>query len=171
MKRYKNILDGIYTDEELIKLAKRQHKLPQEDLTVIIPNYNYAKYLHQRIYSILKQDIAIKKMIILDDASKDDSKEVINNIYNKLNKYIDIEVLYNEVNSGSAFKQWEKGINLVKTKYYWICEADDYAKKHFLKNIFSVMRPDVTPYSSRTITILTEVIFISIISSETFLVS
>ena len=138
-----NILDGKYTIDSLSKLAKRHGRLPVKDLTVIIPNYNYANYLYQRVYSILNQDIAFKKLIILDDCSKDNSREVIDKIYNSLKKYIDIEVVYNEENSGSAFRQWEKGIKLVNTDYIWICEADDYCKKHFLKNIFSVLRDDV----------------------------
>ena len=138
-----NVLEEDYDLKSIIKLANKQKYLPLKDITVIVPNYNYGKYLYQRIYSILNQDISIMELIILDDNSKDNSKEIIDELYNGLKDIIDIRVVYNDENSGSAFKQWKKGIELVKTKYIWICEADDYAKKHFLKNIFNVLKDNV----------------------------
>ena len=39
----------------------------------------------------------------------------------------------NEKNSGNAFSQWQKGFKLASGDYVWICEADDYCKKGFLK--------------------------------------
>ena len=137
------VLIDKYDLKSITDLAKRQKHLPKKDITVIVPNYNYSKYLYQRIYSILDQDIAISKLIILDDASIDNSKEVIDKIENAIKKYVDISVVYNKKNSGSAFKQWKKGIELATTDYIWICEADDFAKKHFLKNIFNSIKDNV----------------------------
>ena len=48
-------------------------------VSVIIPNYNYEKYIIERIDSILFQTYPIYELIILDDCSKDNSVEVINN--------------------------------------------------------------------------------------------
>ena len=46
-------------------------------ISVILPNYNYADYIIQRIDSILFQDYPILEIIILDDCSTDNSVEVI----------------------------------------------------------------------------------------------
>ncbi|MEJ7913050.1 MAG: glycosyltransferase family 2 protein, partial [Chitinophagaceae bacterium] len=76
-------------------------------VSVIIPNYNHAEYLHQRIQSVLDQTWPHFEIIILDDCSTDNSKQIIEEY-----RYHDKvgAIIFNPVNSGSTFKQWIKGI-------------------------------------------------------------
>ncbi len=122
---------------DLIEMAKKQKDLKENNfsISVVIPNYNYERYMYQRIYSILYQKIKINELIILDDCSSDNSRELIDKIVEELSKYINIKKVYNKTNSGSAFKQWRKGFELAKSDYVWIAEADDYCDKNFLKSI------------------------------------
>ena len=46
-------------------------------VSVVAPNYNHARYLHRRLESILRQTFRDFELIILDDASTDNSREVI----------------------------------------------------------------------------------------------
>ena len=46
-------------------------------VTVVTPNYNHAQYLPKRIDSILAQTFQDFELIILDDASTDSSREII----------------------------------------------------------------------------------------------
>ena len=46
-------------------------------VSVIIPNYNHARYLRERIESVLGQTYQNIEVILLDDASTDSSKEII----------------------------------------------------------------------------------------------
>lgn len=132
----KNVIEKAPKLDDLIILAKKQkNKKSKYSISVVIPNYNYSNFLYERLYSILYQTEKINEIIILDDASKDDSREKIEEIELALNKYINIRSIFNETNSGSAFKQWEKGFNLSKSNYVWIAEADDYSSKYFLKNV------------------------------------
>lgn len=98
-------------------------------VSVIIPNYNHAPYLKQRIDSVLNQTFQDFELIILDDCSKDNSKEIIEQ-YRSHPRISSI--IYNEANSGNTFKQWQKGIGLTNSKYVWIAESDDLAKRDFL---------------------------------------
>src|SRR5690242_21921320 len=87
-------------------------------VSVIIPNYNHARYLPRRIESVLRQSYQDFELILMDDASTDDSREV-------LSLYLSdprVRVQFNEVNSGSPFKQWNKGVKLARGKYVWIAE-------------------------------------------------
>ena len=43
--------------------------------------------------------------------------------------------MYNEQNSGSTFKQWNKGISLASGEYVWIAESDDVAELTFLERM------------------------------------
>ena len=46
-------------------------------ISIIVPNYNYAHFLDKRIESILKQTYNDYEIILLDDASTDDSVKVL----------------------------------------------------------------------------------------------
>lgn len=122
------------TMDDLIRLAKIQNELALSDITisVVIPNYNYERFMYQRLYSILSQHQKLNEIIILDDCSTDDSRKLITEMVDKLSPYINIRKVYNETNSGSAFKQWQKGFSLAKSDYVWIAEADDYCSEDLL---------------------------------------
>ena len=101
-------------------------------VSVIIPNYNHARYLDERIQSVLNQTYQNFEVIILDDKSKDNSVEVINKYRD--NPHVS-HVIINEENSGSTFKQWHKGFELAKGELIWIAESDDKCKKEFLETL------------------------------------
>ena len=71
-------------------------------------------------------------MIILDDKSTDNSLEVIEK-YRSHPKVV--KVIISEVNSGSPFKQWEKGIREAKGDIIWIAESDDYCAPTLLERL------------------------------------
>lgn len=100
-------------------------------VSVIVPNYNHEKYLRQRIESIISQTFQDFELILMDDCSTDNSRDILLSYKNKPHV---THVLLNEQNSGSPFKQWEKGILLAKGKFIWIAESDDYADSGFLEN-------------------------------------
>lgn len=129
---------------ELERLAKIQSKRKKNKRTisVIIPNYNYSRFLYQRLYSVLLQQVKLGEIIILDDYSSDNSREIIDQLVTKLSKYIDIKSIYNTSNSGSAFKQWKLGFEKSKNDFVWIAEADDYCNKKFLKKLTKFFKYD-----------------------------
>lgn len=104
-------------------------------VSVIVPNYNHARFLDERFMSILNQTYQDFELIILDDCSTDNSKDFIN-------KYVTdprvSHVVYNEVNTGSPFKQWNKGIELAKGEWIWIAESDDVADIFFLEVLINI---------------------------------
>ena len=106
------------------------NSLKKPKLSVIVPNYNYARFLNARIGSILNQSFQDFELILLDDCSTDNSREVLECYRN--NPHVS-HIVFNEQNSGSPFIQWMKGIELARGKYIWIAEADDMAEPAFLE--------------------------------------
>lgn len=105
-------------------------------VSVILPNYNYAKYISGRIDEVLNQTYPVSEIIILDDASTDNSVEIIKEKcveLKKLHPEITIRVLVNKQNSSNVFSQWQKGIKLATSDYIWIAELDDVAKPQLLE--------------------------------------
>lgn len=103
-------------------------------VSVIIPNYNHARFLDERILSVLNQTYQNYELIILDDKSTDDSIQIINKYRD--NSHVS-HVLVNEENSGSPFLQWEKGMKLAKGELIWLAESDDSCTPIFLENLVS----------------------------------
>lgn len=105
-------------------------------VSIIVPNYNHSRYLKQRIDSIIGQTYQDFELILLDDLSTDNSRDIIEQ-YRHHPKVSNI--VFNSVNSGSPFKQWEKGISIATGKYVWIAESDDYADDSFLKSLMGII--------------------------------
>ena len=101
-------------------------------ISVIIPNYNHAKFLKERIESVLNQSYQDFEIIILDDVSTDNSKEII--LQYEKNPHVS-HIVFNQENSGSPFKQWKKGMELAKGELIWIAESDDTCERLFLERI------------------------------------
>ena len=100
-------------------------------VSVVVPNYNHARFLPKRIDSILEQTFQDFELILLDDCSTDDSRSI-------LAKYADssrVRTEFNEINSGSSFKQWNKGVGLARGEYVWIAESDDYSDERLLEEL------------------------------------
>jgi glycosyltransferase involved in cell wall biosynthesis len=109
-------------------------------VSVIIPNYNHSRFLEKRIQSVLNQTYQDFEVIYLDDASTDNSHQVFAKFVG--DKRI-CATCYNQVNSGSPFKQWNKGVRKAKGEYVWIAESDDYADERLLAEL--VTRLDKHP--------------------------
>ena len=140
----KPVINTELTIDDVVQMAKYQASLKDEEikLSVAVPNYNYARFMYQRIYSILSQNYKIHELIILDDKSSDDSKKVMDEIESKIKKYVNVRTIYNKENSGSAFKQWRKGFEEAKGDYVWIAEADDYCESNLIKNLIKPIKKD-----------------------------
>lgn len=102
-------------------------------ISVVVPNYNYERYIDGRINSITEQNYPVYELIFLDDNSTDKSVELATEILSKSG--VDYQIFKNSENSGSVFKQWAKGVSVSKGDYVWVAEADDYCEDSFLGEV------------------------------------
>jgi glycosyltransferase involved in cell wall biosynthesis len=107
-------------------------------VSIIVPNYNHARFLRQRIDTILAQTYQDFELILLDDCSGDDSRAILSEY--AADPRVRLEL--NDANSGSPFKQWNKGVRLAHGKYIWIAESDDYADQQFLARLVPALESD-----------------------------
>lgn len=104
-------------------------------VSIIVPNYNHACFLPERLSSIRNQTFKDFELIILDDASSDESLNVIRS------ELADFphQLIINEHNSGSPCSQWLKGIQQAQGQYVWIAESDDSCSRDFLACMIQLM--------------------------------
>ncbi len=122
-------------------------------VSVILPNYNYAKYFADRLDEILAQSYKVSEIIILDDASTDVSLTCIKTklaLVEDANPEIKFITTFNKQNSGSVFSQWQKGIKLATSDYIWIAELDDSAEPTFLETAMEPVLKDANIVLSYT---------------------
>ena len=101
-------------------------------VSIIMPNYRHAAYLRQRLDSVFAQDYPNIEIILLDDASTDDSDAILQEYASRkqVKAYI-----RNEHNSGNTFLQWKKGFEYASGEYIWIAESDDVAAPNLLSTL------------------------------------
>ena len=104
-------------------------------VSVVIPNYNYARYLEQRFQSILAQTYRDYEIIFLDDASTDNSVNLVSEQFSAFVARVEV----NTVNTGNPFIQWNRGVRMSQGEYVWIAEADDLCAPDFLERMVTVM--------------------------------
>jgi len=119
-------------------LAEAVPELPA--VSVAVPNYNYARYMPERLGSVFAQSLPVREVIVLDDRSTDDSLAVIPEIARRHGR--DIRLVPSEVNSGSVFAQWRKAAELAEGEFLWIAEADDLSDPDFLLRATAALKAD-----------------------------
>lgn len=98
------------------------------EISVVITNYNYGKYLSRAIRSLKGQSFNQNEfeIIVIDDCSTDNSKEIMDSWGTG------IKAIYNEQNVGLA-TSCNKAIRSAIGKYIIRLDADDYVAMDWLK--------------------------------------
>lgn len=127
--------------EEYVGEYEWNYEIPSKELfplvSVIVPNYNHAQYLCERLDSIYGQTYENIEVILLDDCSTDNSVEILKEYAEKHQENTITD--FNDINGGKVFKQWNKGISHASGKYIWIAESDDYCESNFLSTLVPLM--------------------------------
>lgn len=98
-------------------------------ISVIIPNYNYAQYLHETVLSTLNQTYKNIECIVVDDGSTDNSREIINELERKDGR---VKPVFKQ--NGGLSSARNAGINVAKGDYISFIDSDDLWKKEKLAN-------------------------------------
>ena len=104
-------------------------------ITIYITNCNYGKYLKKAIESAINQTYKKIDLIIVDDASTDISKRILE----KYEKYNFIRIIYNKKRKG-LIKSSNIAISISKGKFILRLDADDYLHPDALKKMYSKIK-------------------------------
>jgi glycosyltransferase involved in cell wall biosynthesis len=110
----------------------------QPNITAILPCYNHASFLADRISSVLNQTLPVSQIIFLDDASTDESVSLAMQLLDGCP--VDVKFNFNSRNSGSPFIQWNKGVHLADHDLIWIAETDDSCHPSLLYSLFHALQ-------------------------------
>ncbi|MEK1886682.1 MAG: glycosyltransferase family A protein [Phyllobacterium sp.] len=105
---------------------------------VVIPNYNYARYLRACAESVLNQDIDRLRLLIIDNGSTDDSAQVAREIAASDPR---VELRLREKNMG-PHSSFNEGIDWAESDYFLLLFADDFLIPGALSRAVAIMEND-----------------------------
>ncbi len=106
-------------------------------ISIIIPTYNHAKFLGKALKSVINQTYKNWEVIIIDNESKDETFEVINNFKNEKIKYFKI------FNNGVIAKSRNLGIKEAKGEWIAFLDSDDWWLEDKLETCVNNMSKNV----------------------------
>lgn len=109
-------------------------------LSVVLPNYNHARYVSRAIEAIATQDRSPDEIIVIDDASTDDSRDVLASCQRR---YPNLIVLCNERNLG-ALPTLQRGLDVSKGRYIYFAAADDQVLPGFFSRALCALEANPT---------------------------
>lgn len=101
------------------------------DISIVVPVYNYATHLKKTLLSLKQQSITDFELIVVDDGSTDNSAEVAKNFTDK--------VIKNRKNCGPAISR-NKAIKLAKRNIIAFIDSDCIADQDWIKNILEALK-------------------------------
>jgi lipopolysaccharide biosynthesis glycosyltransferase len=114
---YRMMEDGLSTADMLYKPMAEKNREP---VSVIIPTYNRADMITESVKSVLNQTYADFELLVVDDGSTDDTKQVVESIRDERIRYIAMP------ENGGAGAARNEGIRQAKYDYIAFQDSDDY---------------------------------------------
>lgn len=102
------------------------------NISVIVPIYNVEKYIEKCLKKLEEQTFETFEILAISDGSPDNSAKIVKE-YQK--KYSNIKFI--EKKNGGYGSVLEYAIKNIKTKYFLICDPDDWLAKDCLKDLYN----------------------------------
>lgn len=114
---------------------------PVADISVVVANYNNGRFLPEMFESIIHSTVLPKELIIADDGSSDNSKEIISQY---AGMYQWIVPVFSDTNEGVA-NATNRAISFARAKYILKVDSDDVVKPDRIEKQFRFMEqhPDI----------------------------
>ena len=108
-------------------------------ISIIIPFYNVATFIEKSARSLLNQRFESIQYIFVDDASTDNSLDLLKSVVKEYpNRIEDITILENKSNLGSSGSR-NKGLEIVKGKYLTFCDGDDTIEEDGILEMYNAI--------------------------------
>lgn len=112
-------------------------------ISVIIPVYNVEKYIKKCVLSLVSQTYENCEFIFVNDGTKDNSMNILNEIKDKRIKII------NQKNQGVSVAR-NNGLDSAKGEYIVFLDADDYVSNDYIEYLYKLVKKDDSDFAYST---------------------
>lgn len=120
-------------------------------VSVVMAIYNGDKFINEQLDSILCQTYLPTEVIIVNDASKDNSLAVVSDYKNKYGHKLEFIIINNSTNLG-VIKSFEEGIKLASSQYIALCDQDDVWFTNKIESLVQNINDNYLIYSDAIVT-------------------
>ena len=106
------------------------------DVSVAVPSFNYARFMPERLRSVFAQTTPVREVLLLDDASSDDSVAVARAEAERAGRTVAVSV---SARPGGVWAQWRRAAERASGEWLWIAEADDGCEPDLLGRLAPVL--------------------------------
>ena len=107
-------------------------------VSILIPVYKAEKYISQCLESVLRQTYNNLEIIIVDDASPDNSIAIAESLIQKNENKFDIKILHNEKNKGIAETR-NTLLDYATGDYILFVDSDDYIEIDAIDSLANIV--------------------------------
>lgn len=107
-------------------------------VSIIVPVYNVEKYVEKCLKSLLEQTLEDIEIIVVNDGSTDNSKEIVQ----KIVKQFPDKMVYKEKENGGLSDARNYGINYAKGEYIAFFDSDDYVEKDMYQKMYELAKKE-----------------------------
>jgi glycosyltransferase involved in cell wall biosynthesis len=108
----------------------------EKTLGVIMPSYNYGHFLYEAFESVISQTLSPDKILIIDDASTDNTREIGEALTKRYPELVSF--VRNEKNLGIV-ETFNKAVNLMDTDYLCFLGADNRFSTRYLEEGYQAL--------------------------------
>ena len=105
-------------------------------ISIVIPAFNSENYIEKCMDSLLNQTIKDIEIIIVNDASEDNTKKIIENYASKDTR---IKIINLDTNSGQGVAR-NKGLEIAQGEYIGFVDSDDYVDLDYFENLYNTAK-------------------------------
>ena len=102
-------------------------------ISIIIPIYNCSQYLEKCLTSVVNQTLKDIQIICINDGSKDNSLEILNEFCTKDQR---IEIINLNENKGQSFAR-NLGLDIAKGDFIGFVDADDFVDLDYYEKLYN----------------------------------
>ena len=108
-----------------------------KEVSVVIPTYNAGKYIADCINSVLEQDYPSIEVIVVDDCSTDNTRDILSKYDSTIVRYICLES-----NFGGPAKPRNVGVMAALGQYIVMLDADDLLINDSIEQRINILKAD-----------------------------
>ena len=100
-------------------------------ISIVMTAYNVSQFIERAVKSVLSQTYKNIELVIVEDCSTDNTKEIIQQLANEDNR---IKIIYHNENKGAGWGRRD-GINASTGEYFITVDGDDWLDENFIESL------------------------------------